>query len=302
MPYVGTQPTTGIFTELDALTASATADYALTLNGAAYNPATVNNLLVSINGVIQAGSTMSLSGSTLTVGATLSSSDVIDFVRVFGSVGTVSTPTDGSVTTAKLGNSAVTKAKIGTTELDLATIKDSTGTNTAITIDSSGSVSMPNSFYHNLWRLTASHSVTTSLTDVTAWADADGVDNYKRIGASWTVSSGVFTPPVTGLWEICFHYSVYSQNSSRYYKPSLAISTDGGSSFSSPDTFDQVYSSGGSNWYTMGTVNDYHNITSTSNFRIKVQTLADAALTLRGGGSLQSGTKLLFKRVADAVT
>ena len=112
MPYIGTQPTTGVFTELDALTASATADYALTLNGAAYNPATVNNLLVSINGVIQAGSTMSLSGSTLTVGATLSSSDVIDFVRVFGSVGTVSTPTDGSVTTAKIGNGAVTAAKI----------------------------------------------------------------------------------------------------------------------------------------------------------------------------------------------
>lgn len=112
MPYIGTQPTTGVFTELDALTASATADYALTLNGAAYNPATVNNLLVSINGVIQAGSTMSLSGNTLTVGATLSSSDVIDFVRVFGSVGTVSTPTDGSVTTAKIGNGAVTAAKI----------------------------------------------------------------------------------------------------------------------------------------------------------------------------------------------
>lgn len=114
MPYIGTQPTTGIFTELDALTASATADYALTLNGAAYNPATVNNLLVSINGVIQAGSTMSLSGSTLTVGATLSSSDVIDFVRVFGSVGTVSTPTDGSVTTAKIGNNAVTMDKLAT--------------------------------------------------------------------------------------------------------------------------------------------------------------------------------------------
>ncbi len=119
MPYIGTQPTTGVFTELDALTASATADYALTLGGAAYNPATVNNLLVSINGVIQAGSTMSLSGSTLTVGATLSSSDVIDFVRVFGSVGTVSTPTDGSVTTAKLGNNAVTDAKLANT-LDLS--------------------------------------------------------------------------------------------------------------------------------------------------------------------------------------
>ena len=102
MPYIGKQPVIGEFVELDALTASATADYTLTRNGAAYYPETVNNLLVSINGVIQAGSTMSLLGNTLTVGATLSSSDVIDFVRVFGNVGNVVTPTDGSVTSAKL--------------------------------------------------------------------------------------------------------------------------------------------------------------------------------------------------------
>ena len=109
MPYIGKQPTIGEFVELDALTASATADYALTRNGAAYYPETVNNLLVSINGVIQAGSTMSLSGNTLTVGATLSSSDVIDFVRVFGNVGNVVTPTDGSVTDVKIDSMSASK-------------------------------------------------------------------------------------------------------------------------------------------------------------------------------------------------
>jgi len=107
MPFIGQQPTTGAFLELDSLTASATADYTLQLNGANYQPESVNNLLVSINGVIQGSSTMSLSGSTLTVGATLSSSDTIDFVRVFGNVGTISTPTDGSVTANKIGTGAV---------------------------------------------------------------------------------------------------------------------------------------------------------------------------------------------------
>ena len=119
MPFIGQQPTTGAFLELDSLTASATADYTLQLNGANYYPESVNNLLVSINGIIQGSSTMSLSGSTLTVGATLSSSDVIDFVRVFGNVGTISTPTDGSVTVNKLGTGAVTNAKIADSTLDL---------------------------------------------------------------------------------------------------------------------------------------------------------------------------------------
>lgn len=121
MPFIGQQPTTGAFLELDSLTASATADYTLQLNGANYYPESVNNLLVSINGVIQGSSTMSLSGSTLTVGATLSSSDVIDFVRVFGNVGTISTPTDGSVTANKIGTGAVTNAKIADSTIDLTT-------------------------------------------------------------------------------------------------------------------------------------------------------------------------------------
>lgn len=119
MPFIGQQPTTGAFLELDSLTASATANYTLQLNGANYYPESVNNLLVSINGVIQGSSTMSLNGAVLTVGATLSASDVIDFVRVFGNVGTISTPTDGSVTANKIGTGAVTNAKIANSTIDL---------------------------------------------------------------------------------------------------------------------------------------------------------------------------------------
>ena len=107
MPFIGNQPTSGRFIELDSLTASATDEYTLQLNSANFEPESVNNLLVSINGVIQGSSTMSLNGAVLTVGATLSSSDTIDFVRVFGNVGTVSTPTDGSVTANKIGSGAV---------------------------------------------------------------------------------------------------------------------------------------------------------------------------------------------------
>ena len=112
MPFIGNQPTQGRFIELDSLTASTTANYTLQLNSANFSPESVNNLLVSINGVIQGSSTMSLNGAVLTVGATLSSSDTIDFVGVFGNVGTVSTPTDGSVTANKIGTGAVTSAKI----------------------------------------------------------------------------------------------------------------------------------------------------------------------------------------------
>jgi hypothetical protein len=70
---------------------------------------------------------MSLNGAVLSVGATLSSSDTIDFVRVFGNVGTVSTPTDGSVTANKIGTGAVTSAKIADGTIVNADINASAG-------------------------------------------------------------------------------------------------------------------------------------------------------------------------------
>mgnify|MGYP003668426005 CR=1 FL=1 len=127
MPFIGNQPTQGRFIELDSLSASATANYTLQLNSANYSPESVNNLLVSINGVIQGSSTMSLNGAVLSVGATLSNSDTIDFVRVFGNVGTVSTPTDGSVTANKIGTGAVTSAKIADGTIVNADINASAG-------------------------------------------------------------------------------------------------------------------------------------------------------------------------------
>ncbi len=113
MPYIGKSPVGGGFHKLDALTASATATYALTLGSAAYFPETANQLLVSLNGVIQAPQdSFTVSGSNLVFDTALTSSDSIDFVVALGDVLGVGSVTDGAVTTAKIQNGAVTAAKI----------------------------------------------------------------------------------------------------------------------------------------------------------------------------------------------
>ena len=115
MPYIGKNPVGGGFHKLDSLTASATDTYALTLGSAAYFPETANQLLVSLNGVIQAPQdSFTVSGSNLVFDTALTSSDSIDFVVALGDVLGVGSVTDGAITTAKLGNSAVTDAKIDT--------------------------------------------------------------------------------------------------------------------------------------------------------------------------------------------
>ena len=113
MPFIGQEPITGAYSVLDDITTSATATYNLQLNSAAYSPASANNLLVSLNGVIQKpGSSFTISGSQITFSSALTSSDSIDFIIALGDVLSVGTPTDGSVATASIAPSAVTTAKI----------------------------------------------------------------------------------------------------------------------------------------------------------------------------------------------
>lgn len=120
MPFIGQSPVTGAYHKLDSITTSATATYNLLLNGGAYYPASANNLLVSLNGVMQAPQdSFTVSGSQITFASALTSSDVIDFIMALGDVLNIGTPSDGSVNTTQLANSAVTDAKMAST-LDLS--------------------------------------------------------------------------------------------------------------------------------------------------------------------------------------
>ena len=116
MPFIGQEPITGAFHKLDAITTSSTNTYNLLLNGSAFSPASANNLMVSLNGVIQSpGDSFTVSGSQITFvpsSGTLSSSDSIDFIMAYGDVLNIGTPSDGTVTSEKIAVGAVTDAKI----------------------------------------------------------------------------------------------------------------------------------------------------------------------------------------------
>ena len=105
MAYIGKQPVVGNFVKLDAITTSATATYNLLNGGVAYFPQTANNCIVSLNGVIQSPtSAYTISGSTIIFSDALTSSDTIDFILVLGDVLSIGTPSDGTITSAKLAS------------------------------------------------------------------------------------------------------------------------------------------------------------------------------------------------------
>ena len=185
MPFIGTQPEVGGYSVLDALTASATASYTLQLNSANFVPASANQLLVSLNGVIQKpGSSFTVSGSTLTFSSALTSSDSIDFIISMGEPLLVGVPSDATVTGSKLASNIgiSTTGNIATTgsgTLSVAGTSTLTGNTTV-----AGTLT-------NTGLITASAGVAIGGT-----GSANTLDDYEE---------GTFTPVLTGPSSISFN-------------------------------------------------------------------------------------------------
>ena len=109
MAYIGKQPIVGNFQKCDAITVvNGQAAYTLQVSSTNVTPESANHMLVSLNGILQAPITsFSIAGSTLTFVSNLATGDVIDFVILLGNVLDLGTPSDGTVTNAKLAQDII---------------------------------------------------------------------------------------------------------------------------------------------------------------------------------------------------
>ena len=104
MSYIGNTPTTGHF-PTDTFTSVGGSTYTLS-----QTPANAGAIEVSVQGVLQAVSAYTLSGTTLTL-AGVATDDIV-FVRHLGETLQIPIPGDDTVTTIKIVDGAVTAAKI----------------------------------------------------------------------------------------------------------------------------------------------------------------------------------------------
>jgi len=114
MSYIGRSPTVGNFQICDAIsTVNNQAAYTMQVGSVNVIPETANHMIVSLNGVIQAPiSSFTVSGSTITFAANLVTGDVINFIQILGDVLDLGVPSDGTVTSGKLGADSVNATKI----------------------------------------------------------------------------------------------------------------------------------------------------------------------------------------------
>jgi hypothetical protein len=274
MAYLGRQPVIGNFVKLDAISVvNGQAAYTMQNNSVNFTDyATVNQFLVSLNGTIQSPtSSFTVSGSTITFASNLATGDVIDFIIVFGNSLSAGTPTDGSVSLAKL---SATGTKDATTFLR--------GDNTFA--EAGGGITEADQ-----WRVTA--NITSNADPIASNLERIDDASFSKIGTGVSVSSGVWSFPSTGLWQVsCFLTAIGDTQADNHIIAVYATTNNG-------SAWDEIFQvCGGVNAtaaqgnQNTGYLDQFVNVTDISNVKIKfVATsisngyiMGNSALTLTG--------------------
>ena len=122
MAYIGREPQIGNFQVCDAISVvNAQAAYTMQVSSVDVIPESVNHMIVSLNGVIQKpGSSYTISSATITFSRNLVTGETIDFIYLLGNVLDLGTPSDDTVTGAKIVDNAINSEHYTDASIDLA--------------------------------------------------------------------------------------------------------------------------------------------------------------------------------------
>ena len=105
MSTLGKSPQFGIYQRMDAITGTSDSSYTLKINLIPQPNFIAEQLIVSVNGVIQSpNSAYTVNGSTITFSEAIDSSDAIDFITAMGHAHSTSTVSDNTITAIKLND------------------------------------------------------------------------------------------------------------------------------------------------------------------------------------------------------
>ena len=275
MPYIGRDTDKISNVEvLDNITFDGSSSYTLQKGGSNFTPSSANTLLLSIDGVVQAGN-FTVSGSTIDFGTAVAGTSTCDFVLHYG-VGLITAPSDGTVTTAKLGDSAVTTAKINDGAITSAKINSSVGLGITEA---------------DQWRLTANITSDAFIT-----SNLERVDDasYGKIGIGMTESSGVFTFPSTGIYLVQSQGTFFCKSGGDNVKLWTYVTINN----SSYDLTAQIFG-GASNQENTGFATCLVDVTDTSNVKVKFSAESISTDSYLEGDTDSNKSSFAFIRLGD---
>ena len=282
MPYIGNQSTNSYSSMVKQdLTGASGASVTLS-----HPVANANEVELYINNVRQEPTTSyTTSGTTLSfVNYTVAASDDI-YVIFLGKALQTTVPPDGSVSTAKIADSAVDLTSKVTGVLPLA--NGGTGAT---------SFAEANSVIETFYYGTGDHTEGNNSNLDEPWTRLTTNSTANKNGGM-SASGGWWTFPSTGIWNITLSFVFYDTQASNSSGVLLMHSPDGGSNFNAVHGGYQAPKA--NNAHAFITLPHTFNITNTTNERLLYRITSGGNLNVRGGSSWNS-TKVTFIKLCPS--
>ena len=199
------------------------------------------------------------------------------------------TPSDSTVSTAKIVDANVTLAKLSATGT-----KDATtflrGDNTFA--EAGGGIEMVDQF-----ALTSSFSLSNGANQITAnLARVNNGDSPGFIGTGMTESSGVFTFPSTGIYLITFNAYANSSGASLYNTRQIQVTLNNSSYVTAASSDANFYTGTSYNGSSLQYILD---VTDTANVKVRFRIDAQGTNITLLGNSGTNDTNFTFIRLGD---
>ncbi len=168
-----------------------------------------------------------------------------------------------------------------------------------LTVDGSGNLTWadpPGITEMDQWRLTTNVALGAGGADLTSnWERSDTA--FSKIGTGMTESSGIFTFPATGIWQIFFNGTSQDTDKNRYAGVEIFYSTDSGSNYSAiGENWDSIHDSSSDTVYASFSSQAILDVTDEDDFRVKFKVAGESAMNISGSTSANR-TNVTFTRL-----
>ena len=314
--------------KLDNITFDGGTTYALEKSSVAYTPSGANNILISIDGIVQQGN-FSVSTTNIVFDWSPTSSNTCNWILHFGT-GLVNTLGDQVITSANMGANSVDSASYVDGSIDTAHIDALQVTGAKLNTDvisaqtelaaepadtdefmvSDAGVLKRIDYSlikgggiteFDYWRLTSTLTMDASIntwTDITAnWGRVTSGDGQGVIGTGLTDTSGIFSFPSTGYWKINYNFLINTAVSAGFTFYISMLTTTDDSSYSDAS---QIESTTVDQYDTTTVSQTFHfDVTDTSNDKFKFAYYASAQNNWITGGNACNATGFSAIRYGD---
>jgi len=145
------------------------------------------------------------------------------------------------------------------------------------------------------WRLTTSFS-----SDVLPMTNLEQNDNpsFTAIGTAMSVSSGIFTFPVTGIWLVSLHTEHYINGDDREINGRIQV-TQNNSTYVQVARGASFINGVGNNTHTSTDCSSIVDVTDTANVKVRFGVATDQSGTVTISDTNQNVTFMTFVRLGD---